>query len=359
MTTASIFSNSSALPQIRKTPAFQIQVVDSIEGLISLAPEWHQLLRVCPCATVFQTFEWQNAWLGAFGQHDPAVQPFVLAVRDQGRLVGLAPLMIRQAAGVRILTFLGAPFADYHSFLIDPVAAEPTLAAIWRLIAGARDQWDTIDLDDIRPDSALLGYLHSPAFRALLPEAWLEPSSRCFLLDLRNDERVQQILQKHEYRVKLRRLGRQGQLMLHHHSDPVQVAERLPLFIEQHRTQWRDRPDGFARFDDPFVTPLFTATAQALAARGWLLLSELTLDDRPVAFFYSFVFRGAYLVYRPCFDVQIGRYSPGSVLLYLLIEHLTKHQFHTFDLMRGEHPYKLEYTTSTPHNSRLVLGPAC
>ncbi|GAB4217381.1 MAG: hypothetical protein OHK0022_59560 [Roseiflexaceae bacterium] len=356
MTTASIYPTSTIMPQLRRTP--QIQVIDSLAGLQRLEPEWRQLLHTCQCATVFQTFEWQSTWLGEFGRHDQAIQPFVLAVRDQGRLTGLAPLMIRNADGLRTLTFLGAPYADYHGFLIDPVAVEPALAAIWRTIAGARGLWDAIDLDDIRPDSALLGYLRGPALRSLLPEARLEPSSRCFLLDMRDTAKVQQILQKHEYLVKLRRLGRQGELALHHHSDPARVAERLPLFIEQHRAQWRDRPDGFARFDDPHVTPLFTEMALALAARGWLLLSELTLDGRPVAFFYSFVFRGAYMVYRPCFDVQIGRYSPGSVMLYLLIEHLAARQFHTFDLMRGEHAYKLEYTTSTPHNSRLTLGVA-
>ncbi|HEU4322750.1 MAG TPA: GNAT family N-acetyltransferase [Roseiflexaceae bacterium] len=358
MTAASMFPTTTTMPPIRRAPAIQIQVVDSVEGLMGLEAEWGSLLRASLCATVFQTFEWQSAWLRAFGRHDPAIRPLVLAVREHGWLIGLAPLMVRNTGGLRTLTFLGAPYADYHGFLVDPAAAETALAAIWRFIAGTRGVWDAIDLDDIRPDSALLSYLRGPAFRTLLPDARIEPSSRCFLLDLHNSAKVQQILQKREYQVKLRRLGRQGKLELLHHSDPARVAERMPLYIEQHRAQWRDRPDGFARFDDPHVTPLFTATAQALSSRGWLLLSELTLDGRPVAFFYSFVFRGAYLVYRPCFDVQIGRYSPGSVLLYLLIEHLAARPFHTFDLMRGEHPYKLEYTTSTPHNGRLMLGSA-
>jgi CelD/BcsL family acetyltransferase involved in cellulose biosynthesis len=336
----------------------QIDVVEHIDGLRALEPEWDALLAVCPDATVFQTFEWYRAWFEGLGQHDPALRLHILTVRREGRLAAVAPLMIRGAAGRRTLMHLSAPFADYHTFLIDPACAPEAHRAIWQAVAETQGAWDQLDLDDILPHGCLAAHLHSPCFRERLPAAELQPSSRCWRLDLRDRASVAQILQKHEYQVKLRRLARQGQLVCAHHRDPEQIAARFPLFTAMHQAQWRDRPDGFARFDEPHIAALFRRVAEALSARGRLLLTELSLDGRPAAFFYSFLFGGVYWAYRPCFDVGLARYSPGSVMMYRLVEHLAAEGVRTLDLMRGEHSYKTSFSNQIIRNWRVVAPAA-
>lgn len=335
----------------------QIEVVEHIDGLRALEQDWSRLLAVCPDATVFQTFEWYSAWFEGLGRHDPSLRLHVVAVRRDGRLAALAPLMIRGGAGRRTLQHLSAPFADYHTFLIDPAWAEQTQPALWRAIAETQGRWDVLDLDDTLPHGALAAHLHSPAFHLHMPAAELRPSSRCWRLNLRDRAFVEQILQKHEYLVKLRRLARHGRLDCAHHRDPDQIAARFPLFTGMHQAQWCGRPDGFARFDEPHIAELFRGVAAALAARGWLLLTELSLDGQPAAFFYSFLFGGTYWAYRPCFDVGLARYSPGSVLMYRLVEHLAAEGVQTLDLMRGEHSYKTGYSNQITRNWR-VLAPA-
>ena len=58
--------------------------------------EWTALLAESPTNTVFQTFEWHAAWFQAYSVES---EGFLVASREKGRLVGLAPLVPRRRCG--------------------------------------------------------------------------------------------------------------------------------------------------------------------------------------------------------------------------------------------------------------------
>ena len=67
----------------------------------TLAAEWTTLMGCDPGATVFQSPAWSEIW---WRHHAGRNRLAVLAVREEGRLVGVAPLMVAVRGGcVRIL----------------------------------------------------------------------------------------------------------------------------------------------------------------------------------------------------------------------------------------------------------------
>src|SRR5947209_17193685 len=103
-----------------------LTVVESRSGgaITALRTEWNALLDRCERATVFQTWEWNQAWWRAFGR---GKRLRLLEVRDGGELVGLAPLYISQHLGTPLLrlAFVGTGASDYLDLLTpDARAAE-------------------------------------------------------------------------------------------------------------------------------------------------------------------------------------------------------------------------------------------
>src|SRR5215470_10867779 len=79
---------------------------DALDGL---EEEWRDLQRRCRTATPFQSHAWLASWWRAYGT--PGTLR-VVQVRHEGRLVALAPLMVRRAWGVPVLSALGEGISD-------------------------------------------------------------------------------------------------------------------------------------------------------------------------------------------------------------------------------------------------------
>ena len=106
---------------------FATRLLTSPDQLLSIAPEWIDLWKKCPEATTFQRPEWLLPWIEAFQPQEPAV----VEVRYQGRLIGLAPLLIYSKGTERVLAFMGGGVSDYLDVLIDPEYTDQTIAFLF------------------------------------------------------------------------------------------------------------------------------------------------------------------------------------------------------------------------------------
>src|SRR5437016_4692981 len=94
----------------------EITVVTDRDSLAGLRDEWNDLAERCPTSTVYQTWEWNEAWWRAFGR---GKRLFVLLARDRNKLLGIAPFYISRHLNtpLRRLAFLGTGVTDYLDFL--------------------------------------------------------------------------------------------------------------------------------------------------------------------------------------------------------------------------------------------------
>ena len=93
-----------------------------------------------------------------------------------------------------------------------------------------------------------------------------------------------------------------------------------------------------------------------LAQRGILRSYLLMCGDRPSAFVIGYQYRGVYHYSDVAYHEDLARFSPGSVLLYLLIEDLIEHHrpVHV-NLGVGDADYKSQFANHQANYISLLL----
>jgi len=308
---------------------FATRLLTSPDQLLSIAPEWIDLWQKYPEATTFQRPEWLLPWIEAFQPQDPVA----VEVRYYDRLVGFAPLLIYSRGTERVLAFMGGGVSDYLDILVDPQytnhAKDSVLAAIQQ-VSG----WDLFELTDLPANSLLL--------RNPITEQTISEHDVCSVLNLPGSrEELLHIFSKRQRgnlrnaRSKLQKAG----------GAEIEIAssETLHSFLEDlfrlHTARW-SRTGQPGVLHDEAVKAFHIAAAPGLLDCGALKLYRLRLGQRTLAVIYALFDRETVLCYLQGFDPESAYFSPGTVLMFAVIEHAVNQGIREFDFLRGQESYK-------------------
>jgi hypothetical protein len=114
-----------------------------------LRHEWHALWHRCG-TTVFQSPHWLIPWAHAFAPE----QIVVLTLRENRKLVGVAPFCFVAEPRCRTLRLLGCGISDRMDFLLLPEVRYTDALHSWLEFLNALNLCDTIELDGFPPQSA-------------------------------------------------------------------------------------------------------------------------------------------------------------------------------------------------------------
>src|SRR5947207_3225723 len=105
-----------------------VQRIENTAEFERLGEEWNPLLAASNARSVFLTWEWLHAW---WKHLSDGRRLSILAMRQAGALVGIAPLAVRPALHRRMLPFQGTEFlgcgtagSDYLDFIVRPESEE-------------------------------------------------------------------------------------------------------------------------------------------------------------------------------------------------------------------------------------------
>jgi CelD/BcsL family acetyltransferase involved in cellulose biosynthesis len=137
---------------------FDGYIVQDYETFQALKADWNDLLYRSGAVAAWLTHEWLSCWWRAFGT---GAQMFVPTVRQKGRLVGVAPMMIVQTRikglTCKVLRFMENGITPRSHFLVapDPAgASDDGMRALWRLLALDTKKWDLAILANV-PEEGL------------------------------------------------------------------------------------------------------------------------------------------------------------------------------------------------------------
>lgn len=331
-----------------------LSVADRLAQAEALAPEWRRLAERCEHARIFQSPDWCLAWWRVVAEDSGRHALAIVQVRDDtGELLGLAPLMVETNNGRRTLCFLSHPYADYHDVLYPRARRDAVLTTLWRAVVRECDDWDTLALTEIPTGSPTAAWLGREAAES--EQGMSIAASVCPAIDLTDDAAVRRATDKYEYRSKARKLAATGPLTCTHLWDPHTVRYLFPEFRDMHLTQWEGREDVVGGFDDEAVTDFFVAIIDALASRGELVLTRLSVGERALAYYLGMLDRRHYRAYRTAFDVSLASYSPGGVLLRQMVLDFRAARYQSFDFMRGNYTYKRRFASTESRNMTFRL----
>ncbi|MDC0357505.1 GNAT family N-acetyltransferase [Oligoflexia bacterium] len=337
----------------------QIEVVTDFNTLLPYKDRWNALVDRSETRTVYQTFEWHEAWWHSFGgEHKLHV---VLMSKEQ-ELVGIAPLMLtnKRVNGLRekVLSFIGAEnyASDYCDFIV--ASDDPTI--LQKMLAWQEEHapaWTQIDLKNLpshsRHRTLLEDYCNQASWR-VDSSIFAETPTR--ILGNRDDDL--KAANKKSLKRHFNYFKRSGELKFRHCQSEAEILEHLNVFFKQHieRRAETDTPSQFLAANQ---RAFYERLVPALFSKDWLRFSVLFYNDTPIAFHFGFQFEGSYIWYKPAFDISYFKRSPGEVLLKYLLEYAIEEDLKEFDFtVGGEHfKYRFANKVRTNHRVRIFRRP--
>jgi CelD/BcsL family acetyltransferase involved in cellulose biosynthesis len=286
------------------------------------APDWEALAERAG-APPFSRPGWFAAWAKAFAPGELEL----LTVRRDDRLAGVVPIL-------RVDEALRSPTNEqsHHFGLLAEDAAAGTELAHGLFSAGAA----RISLDYLDATSSDAPLLRSAAEQAGYRVVTRHLAYNLFLrldTDLRLPNRLVRDIER-----RRRRLEQEGEVLL----EVEESSERLDEGLRLEGSGWKD-VEQTAILSRPDTTTFYREIADWAAARGWLRLSFLSLDGRPLAFQLALEHGGAHYFIKGGYDPAYHAFSPGKLLLHATLARAREHELDRYELLGDVEPWKLEW----------------
>ena len=303
-----------------------------LEGFYEIQAEWTKLLPSCNTNTIFLTPWVQSMWVKHFGK-EPELRVF--SIRDGDRLIGLAPMMVRDG----VLGFLGGKdLFDYHDFLLPRGKEDAFYPALFDHLKSL--EWKTMDLRSIPQSSSTTERIKALAEQAGYTVELKEEDKAPYMgLAGTFDDYVASLPKKdrHELRRKQRRLAEAAPERKEYTcTTPDHVTDLMPDFFRLHKASSPNKD----RFMNPAREKFFLEMAAELASLGQFRLSVMEIDGKRVAACINFDYTDSYLLYNSGYDPDYANLSVGLLNTALTIKEAIENGKKTFDFLRGTERYK-------------------
>src|SRR5437879_3713044 len=216
-------------------------------------------------------------------------------VRADGEQVGVAPVMSTSertyGANLRYLRVLANDHSPKCEFIVAANRQE-AYAAICKYLMRESADWDVLQLRDVPSESRTLQELISRAEHHGFLSGVRRSAASPFLPATAGWERyIESLPPKRRWflRNRLRRLSKLGTVSLETITGGAELAEALEDGFRLEAAAWKEKA-GTAIRCDMHLLRFYTTLAERCAARGWLRLQFLKVDDRRIAFAYCLAY---------------------------------------------------------------------
>jgi CelD/BcsL family acetyltransferase involved in cellulose biosynthesis len=335
-----------------RSKLLRTSVLRSAGEFAALEEEWEDLYHDSAQATPFQSWAWLYSWWESYGE-DYDLRLVTVRDRRRGLLVGVAPLMLKYRLGFSKLLFVGTGLTDYLDVLIrERWEVQVSEVLVQTLVE--MDSWQVADLQQLHPDAAAWGICRH----------WNKPQLRLWqdgfpVVEVRPSNELLQSMSSNlrsTVRRSLRRFEADGgRSELAGVNDAEVAAKRL---VTISREQWRERwletgPEHWTSRSESLIV----AAARRMIARELGGISEFWRDGEVIIsdFWVSGRdFIGTYMLAASREALQ--RYQWSSLYIWDALNIARSKNYGHVDLLRGEEPYKLRWSSRISPSHRLILG---
>lgn len=274
-----------------------------------------------------------------------------LAVEQDGKLVAALPLVgSRRLKG--LLKVGALPFnawAGNGELLLDPACE---IDAVLDLLVSA---FKSLPWAFLWLDSVAIKRSHWQAFTAAMNRAGNPTEFRlehdAALVEIGDDWQAYEATwsrkRRQNRRRQLRQLEEAGKTELKiSYPPPCQIDKLMLEGFEVEDRSWKGT-EGTSVLKTPGMLDFYCREATQLAEWGQLELVFLEHQDKPIAFDYGLNAKGVHYTPKVGYDQAYEKFSPGQLLVMLLLQRLYDSQRQQLDFLGVPDPWKLSWATST------------
>jgi CelD/BcsL family acetyltransferase involved in cellulose biosynthesis len=301
---------------------------NSLNDLIAYRSYSNQSLQ---WLSIFMLPEWMQTWWQVFGE---GFKPHIRIVNDGEKVIGIAPLMIKDSTAYLIGS---TDVCDYVDFVIVPGSEQEFFNTLFDDLK--KNGVKILDLKHVRPDATVIKSLVPLAKRnnfhvtaeeeAVSFEMDLPSSFEEYLLTLSSKQR-------HEVRRKLRRLNEEGKIEYRF----IEAGSELPAALDTFFRMFTESREDKAAFLTEQMKSYFRLLVDNMKQLGLLKMGVLELDSKPVAEILCFDYNDCIYLYNSGYDPQYVSLSVGLLSKVFAIEDSISRGKRRFDFLKGAEIYK-------------------
>jgi CelD/BcsL family acetyltransferase involved in cellulose biosynthesis len=317
----------------------QVRILKTEAELLALREEWDDLLCESSADCLFLTWEWLTTWW----RHLSSEQTLhTLEVRDNNRLVGLAPLRVAHGR----LEFLGT--GTVGSDYLDIISRRGREAEVADAITDSLEESGlNIYFSHVLPDALVHRVANQISLRGY--SVFSREINVCPYMPLTGqswDDFLSTLGKRHRENVRRRIRKLPPDVSFHPTTTDEELRENLSILIELHNQRW-DTRGGSDALQDAKVKEFHKQFCHLALERGWLRLFVMRIAARPVAAVYAFHRNGRALYYQAGVSPEYSDMSLGLVALALWVRHALAEGAVEYDLLHGNEDYKSLWTQET------------
>ncbi|MCX6085674.1 MAG: GNAT family N-acetyltransferase [Caldiserica bacterium] len=339
----------------------EARLIEDVAAFAQLEPFWNPIVVRSSSNTCHSTFEWLFTWWRHFsaGRH-----LLLLVAYEHGMPAGLAPLYVGTGEREsRDLHFLGQGLSDYADFIV-PRGRPDIMEVLVASVLAYRQLWNGIDLEEIPSESPGRGFLERLCTVDGTPAAW-HSTVRCPYLPIEGSwDAFYSSMGKgfrHEVRNKVNRWNKlnshpgDGQGLCCSDRGEVDGAfvNEVVALSDKRRTADGHRSPFLNHPDQEFLREVLPL----MGARSQLRVGEVRTAGVLLAFVLSFYWQGVVYTWNTQYDPAYRAYSLGRMALVKLAEKSFSEGCRELNFMRGEEPYKFEWTRLSRTNLAFRTEP--
>lgn len=306
---------------------------------------WDDLLSRSHADNIFLTHEWIDACIRHFFSNEKLL---ILNVRDEDRLTGIAPLMIKRhryfGLPVRSVCFIGTGISDRMDLIAEGERNE-TVSMVMEYLMAIKSEWDFIDMEEVPDQAGTVQAIERYAAENRVMNI-SGPPKRSFYIAMDSAKEICREFSKKFHRKFKKVNNKWHGLDLGFERHTGNGRAEGGVFSELNAIEARSwKGEGhsgiFSRSDSlDFHREIFSKFSKD----GRIDLSILNLDSMPIAYIYNYLYGKRSYNYSIAYDKRYSRLSPGTLLMLWTLADSPSRGIVEFDFARGEGDWKARFT---------------
>lgn len=319
---------------------FTIQHIKGLSEFKQIRHEWDALLSTRLQKTIFLTWEWLYTW---WKHHQKNNELWLLTIRHDGQLVGLAPLMLRQVNkyGIRfrLLESIGSLNTDESDFLVVK-GYEESYALLLNYIFSQKHRWDAIRLNELNCEVDSTNFIKKHLSELNLINETRVNQHHHIPITGKWEDYVSSLSKNTRDSIKKRLKNARKDFHFefrYQHGEKVTWDDFETIFQINKNGNFPEKYENES--ERAFHKDLF----ELIKSKNWIEIIFVFLDNQPVAFDYGFNLDGRFEGWRTGYDLNFRHQAAGKLLLFLSLEYQFEHGYSDYDFLRGAHEYKSQW----------------
>ena len=320
--------------------SYEIQVYSRPDS--QLKEHW-QKLEGNSFGYCYQSYDWFENWVDNFRNQTKDICCVVVSYNKE--ILFILPLEIIKKFNLRILQWIGGKHSDYLGPILnkDFDLTKEDFIDLWKKIKLKIPNFDLIyftkqpkTIDKLNNPFVIFfkNYTNSNTYNIILPKTWNEYDQ----LILKKKFRTQNTRSK----KLLKKLGNLKFKILTNKSEKIEIIREL--FIQKNlKLKSHGVTELLENEDLNFYTSFEKRNLDTISTH----ISYLKLNEKIIAIHWGVLYKKRFYYLLPSMsEKNLEKYSPGRLLLSLLIRWSISKKFQIFDFALGDENYKKKWTNS-------------